>query len=493
MEPIQLATARDFAPLAPAIVVALTAMAVLVVDLIKGKSARPMLPFIAAGGLIVALATLNVFGRVADEPVFAFYNCLRFDAMTYIAHNAILGISIFLIFISPLYLQDRLIPNGEYYALMLFAAMGTMVLASSNELLTLFLNFELASFTLYILTGLEKENLRSTEAAFKYFLTGSYAAAFLLFGIALVFGAIGSTHFNDINAALSGAGGAPAPVAQHPLLLMAGFSLMLVGLGFKMTLAPFHMYAPDVYAGAPTPVAGAIATISKVGVIVAFFNLFRLIAAWAEMPPALYYIFYGITILSILIGNLGAVVQPNIKRLLAYSGVAHSGYVMIPVVAALTDRSLLPDAEHALTYYLIAYALMTVLAFGVAASLGPQGESHIDRYAGLARRSPFLAAVLALSMISLTGIPPTVGFVGKFYLFSVAVNAELYFLAIFGVLASVASAYYYLRVIVKMFMEEAPAAKAEPVQIESLNAVVLLAASAGVFLFAIFPALVFLL
>lgn len=484
----------DIGPLAPAIIVALTAGLVLLWDLFRGEQGRASLPFISVAGLAAAAIVLNFSARgIPPEggTEWAFYDTLRFDRMVYLAHNAILGVSIFLVLVSPLYLQDRLIPNGEYYSLMLFAAVGMMVLAASNELLVLFLNLELLSFTLYILTGMEKENLRSTEASFKYFLTGSYSSAFLLFGLTMVFGAMGTTHFNEILLKLATGHGAPAPIVDHPLFLVAGFSLMFVGFGFKLTLAPFHMYAPDVYAGAPTPVAGMIATGSKIASMVAFFQVFRLIAAWHEMPRGIYYALYGLAVASIFIGNLGAVVQPNIKRLLAYSGVAHSGYFLIPLVAALADHRLFAEAERAVSYYIVAYGIMTVLAFGVAASLGPQGESHLDRYAGLARRSPFLAAMLALSMLSLTGIPPTVGFVGKFYLFSVAIDAKLYALAIFAVLASVASAYYYLRVIVKTFMEEG-AVKAEGAPLESLNAVVLLAASAGLFLFAIFPALVFL-
>ena len=487
--PRDLLPLSDLATLTPVWILVSTALVVLFVDLFLPVSRKNgMLPFISVLGVIGALLALYFAGPSPNETTYAFYNCLRFDYMTFLAHTIILGVALFLLLISPLYLRDRMIPRAEYYVFMLFATMAMMVFASSNELLTLFLNLELLSFTLYVLTGMEKQNLRSTEAAFKYFLTGSYAAAFILFGLTMVYGAVGTTFFGEIASILTA--GPEAGLSGQTIFLMSGFALMMVGFGFKLTLAPFHMYAPDVYAGAPTPVAAAIATGSKVAAIVVFFQIFRFFAGWSERPESFFYILYGVTILSIVVGNIGAVIQPNIKRLLAYSGVAHSGYFMIPLVATLArpEQDLMPSAERAVSYYLVAYALMTVLAFGVAATLGPRGDNRIERYAGLARRSPVLAAVLALSMLSLTGVPPTVGFIGKVYLFSVAVEAKLYFLAFFGVLASVASAYYYLRVIVKMYMEEAPEEEPiEPAPRESANAVVLLVYSAGVLLFAIFP------
>lgn len=467
------------------LVLGLGAMALLMADLFMTPAAKKMIPGLAAGTVVLAwLALLLVSHK--DDPSTAFYECLRFGPLVFVGHNVILTVVLFLLLLSPSYLRDRRIPQAEYYALMLFAALAMMALAASNELLTLFVNLELLSITFYVMTGMERDNLRSTEAAFKYFLTGSYAAAFLLFGLTMIYGAIGSTYFEQIGDVLSGA--SEGGVLDHPLFLTAGFALMLVGFGFKLTLAPFHMYAPDVYAGAPTPVVGAIATGSKIAGLVVFFTFFRAIARWEDSPPAFRFILFSVCVLSIFIGNVGAVLQPNIKRLLAYSGIAHSGYALIPIVAAVSVPALMQEAEKALAFYLLAYGLMTVLAFGVAIALGPQGESHIDRYGGLARRSPFLAAVLALALLSLTGVPLTVGFVGKFYLFAVAVHAELYGLAIFGVLASVASAYYYLRVIVKMYMDDAPGREAESVSLDTVDAAALLGVSAAVLLFAIFPA-----
>ncbi len=485
--PLELISSGDIGLLGPILILALWGVGVLMADLILEPDKKGFLPLFALAGLALSFFTLHMgVGSPGSGVYFYFYDCLRYDKLVFLADNVILGVAVFLVLISPRYLRDRAIPRGEYYALLLFAVIGMMTLAASNELLTLFLNLEVLSITLYALAGMERDNLRSSEAAFKYFLVGSYSAAFLLFGLTMVYGAVGTTSFPAIQDALA------SGAVEHPLFLTAGFSLMLVGFGFKLTLAPFHMYAPDLYAGAPTPVAAAIATGSKVAGFAAFFNFFRMIESWTGAPSGFYYGLLGLTILSILVGNVGALVQPNIKRLLAYSGVAHAGYAMIPLVAALRQtatggESLLPQAESAIAYYLMAYALMTVLAFGVAATLGPLGESHIDRYAGLAGRSPLLAGALALALLSLTGVPLTVGFLGKFYLFSVAVKGHLYALAAFGVLASVASAYYYLRVIVKMYMEVPRGARAEPGHLENPSMAALLAGSAGIFLFAIFP------
>jgi len=471
----------------PALLLALWAIGVLMIDLFFDREFKETIPWITLVGIVLSFVDLRIIGAEEDVVSYAFHNCLRFDRLTFLSQNVILGMAFFLVLVSARYLKDRAIPRGEYYALLLLATISMMMLAASNELLTLFLNIEVLSITLYILAGIERENLRTTEAAFKYFLMGSFAAAFLLFGLTMVYGAMGTTQFNEIHEVLSK--NQPVP---YKLFLVAGLSMMLVGFGFKLTLAPFHMYAPDLYAGAPTPVGGMIATGSKVAGLAAFFNFFRLFAEWNALPSGFYYGFCTLVVLSIIVGNVGALTQPNIKRLLAYSGVAHAGYALIPLIAVMHrvrvhGSGLMGSAESAVSYYLLAYSLMTALAFGVAATLGPQGESHIDRYSGLARRSPFLAAVLALSLISLAGIPFTVGFMGKVYLFAIAVNAGLYPLACFGVLASVASAYYYLRIIVKMYMEEPQGAKLEPTQLEGLNGAALIAGSVAVVVFAMFP------
>lgn len=492
-EPITLMTWADMGASAPLILLTLGAIAVLLADLFLPSKRRDLLPMIALGAIAVAFLGVWAQTGLGREPRFAYHELLRFDSLTRIADVVILGALAFLVLISPRFFRTRIIPQGEYYTLLLFSGVGMMALASSNELLSLFINFEFLSLTLYTLAGIERENLRSTEAAFKYFLFGSFSAAFLLFGITLIYGATGETQYDKIAAIL-----VAGPLA-NPGLMVAGLALMMVGFGFKLTLAPFHMYAPDLYAGAPAPVAGAIATGSKIAATAALFGVFRVFTNWTALPAGFYWAFTTVAILSILVGNLGALTQPNIKRLLAYSGVAHSGYAMVPLVAILAAArpgsglvvaDIARSAQEATGYYLMAYGLMTALAFGVIATLGPQGESNIDRYAGLARRSPFLAGVMALALLSLTGMPPTVGFFGKLLLFSVAVKAHLYLLASVAVVASVASAYYYLRIIVKMYMEERAEAKSvDYPPVENANTWALIGAAAGVFVFAIFQTL----
>lgn len=473
-------------PFAPVVVLLGTAMAILVADWFLPAARRGALGRVAAAGLWFSyFALLVTRGDPEQGAQLAFHGCLRFDGVTFLAHSAILAITFLLVLVSPPYLKDRRIALAEYYALMIFAAAAMMALAASNEMITLFLNLEILSFCLYILTGLERENLRSSEAAFKYFLTGSYAAAFLLFGLTILYGALGTTFFESMRESLA-LGEAAGPL-NRPEFIVAGLAFIVVGFGFKLTLAPFHMYAPDVYAGAPTPVAGAIATGSKVAGFIAFFSLIRLFIGWEQMPPALPYMFYGITLLTIVVGNVGAVTQPNIKRLFAYSGVAHSGYTLVPIVAALGHPELLASAERAIIYYVGAYGLMTGLAFAVATTLGPEGEGSIKRYAGLAKRSPYLAATLTLALLSMAGVPVTVGFVGKVFLIGVALDAQLYALALFVVLASVVSAFYYLKVTVAMYMQESEEGAAEKIAVEVPNWFAITFASAGVLIFAFFP------
>ena len=301
---ITLITSADFALAGPMLTLALAGIVLLMSDLFipaSNKFARPALTLV---GLAVAAIVLFMGGAPGPEPIYAFHDCLRLDRMAFTAQAVIIAATAFLTLVTPVYMRDRVAPRGEYYALTLLSACGMCALAASNELITLFVNLEIASFALYIMVGLEKENLRSTEAAFKYFLVGSYSAAFLLFGMALVYGATGSTHLNEIGAAL--ATGELGGVLTTSLPLAAGFALMIVGFGFKLTFAPFHLYAPDVYAGAPAPVAGLIGTISKVGGLAAFFAVARVFSAWTDLPFGFKVGLYGIAMLTIFVGNVGA-------------------------------------------------------------------------------------------------------------------------------------------------------------------------------------------
>jgi len=471
----------------PILVLIVAGIGVLVADVLLPRASRWLLSWLSLLGVALAFIALDfVVGPAGREalPLHSYFGVLRSNYLVFLAQNVILAAGAFVILISPRYVGERRIPLGEYYGLLLLAVMAMLALAASTELLTVFLNLELLSITLYVLTGIENRNLRSGEAAFKYFLLGSFAAAFLLLGIAFVFGATGETRYDAIRQVL-------VDGTAQPRLLAIGFCLMLVGFGFKLSLAPFHMYAPDVYEGAPTTTASLIATGTKVAGFAALFHLIELAAAWSDAAGGLWLALYAVALASMIVGNVGAVVQPNIKRMLAYSSIAHSGYTIVPMVVMLQRPDLIADARDAVAYYMLAYTVMTLLAFGVPAVLGPAGESRIAQYAGLHRRSPMLACVMALAMVSLMGIPPTIGFFGKFQLFAVAVQGDHIWLAVLGVLASVASVYYYLRVIVTMYMEE-PATAGEELEsrrLDGVNAFALTACSVCVFLFVVFQSL----
>jgi len=386
-------------------------------------------------------------------------------------------------------------PMGEYAALMMLGMAGAVFLAASAELLTLFLSVEILSISLYVLTALDRRSKRAGEAAFKYFVLGSFASAIMLMGAAFLFGATGTTYLDDIARAQN--------VGSYHLMLI-GFALLLAGLFFKLALAPFHMYAPDVYDGAPAAVAAVIATAAKTAGFIVLARITITCAHWivdsralvesnGAIVSAFEIMFWVVAAISIVWGNIGGVLQKSIKRMLAYSSIAHSGYMLVAILVifraavygAAEQQAL---AERALMVYLAGYTVMNLLAFGAASALGKRGEMNIADYAGLSRKQGYTAAGMALAMVSLTGLPPTVGFIGKFLVFATAVEAGFTNLAILAVLASVASAYYYLRVVVTMYMvpkEDGPDLETTP----AASGVVLAISAALVLIIGLFPGL----
>jgi NADH-quinone oxidoreductase subunit N len=322
----------------------------------------------------------------------------------------------------------------------LFATSGMMLMVSAGDLIVVFLSLEIMSLSLYVLAGLFKTRLASGEASLKYFLLGAFASSFLLYGIALIYGATGSTSLDRIAAS-------PAAKNADPLVL-AGLGLMLVGFGFKISSVPFHMWAPDVYQGAPTTITSFIATGSKAAAFAALIRVLvvALRGAQADWSALL----WGIAAVTMTLGNVVALAQSNLKRMLAYSSIAHGGYMLMGLVAGGA-----PGAG-AILFYLLAYTFTTVGAFGAIGLCARAGEEAVEvgDYAGMARRHPVLAATLALFLLSLVGIPPLAGFVAKFYLFGSAVRAGYLWLTVIAVLNSAIAAYYYLRVIVYMYMRE---------------------------------------
>src|ERR1700681_4026611 len=368
----------------------------------------------------------------------------------------------------------------SFFALILFATAGMGVLSSAQELLTAFIGLEMSSISSYVLAGYRRDTLKSSESAMKYFLLGSFATAFFLYGIALVYGATGTTILTRM-----------ADADSSRILLKLGLALVLIGLGFKVAAAPFQIWTPDVYEGAPTPVTALFSAGPKAATFALLLRIF------ATVPAATHFWFWAFWILAVLtmfVGNLGALVQTNVKRLLAYSSIAHAGYILVAFAAVTylegnSDTGAAP-AYAAVLFYLVSYALVKVGAFTIVSQLGGGGEKHLglEDYAGLGQRQPFAAALLSLFLLSLLGLPVTAGFFGKFYIFKAAVNSHLIWLAVLMAINSVIGAYYYLRVIVVMYMRE-PSAQHIPVIARfslSVNLVLAITAIATVYL-GLFP------
>jgi NADH-quinone oxidoreductase subunit N len=360
------------------------------------------------------------------------------DSFSVFFHFLVAAVTAVVILTSYEYMQVQRIRAGEYYALVLFGAVGMSLMSSAVELVLIFIALEISSISTYILAGFRRRAAISSESSVKYFLLGSFATAFFLYGVALMFGATGSTSITVIGEALRS--------GDIPILAFVGVAFMFVGLGFKVAAAPFHVWTPDVYEGAPAPVVGFMSTAPKAAV---FAVLLRIMFE-ADAPGRLWLIWVAAA-LSMTVGNLGALVQDNVKRLLAYSSIAHAGYLLV-AYAALPNNGI-----PAAMFYTATYAAMNVGAFAVISHIGGEGERYVtlEDYEGLGRRNPLLAAILTIFLLSLIGIPITGGFFAKFYVFSAALQANLVGLVIIGVLNSAVASYYYLRLIVVMYMREA--------------------------------------
>jgi NADH-quinone oxidoreductase subunit N len=361
--------------------------------------------------------------------------------------------------------EREAINRGEYYALLLFACSGMSLMAASGDLILTFLGIEILSIATYILAGFKRTDARATESSLKYFLLGSFATAFLLYGIALIYGSTGTTNYEAIRAAVNLQG-------PPPLTMVLGLGLLLVGMGFKLAVVPFHSWAPDVYEGAPTAVTAFMVVGPKAAGFAALIRI--LVQALPALSGDWTAILWAISILTMTLGNVVATLQSNIKRMLAYSAIAHAGYILVGVV---TNSA---AGLRAVIFYIIVYTAMNLGALAIVLSLSRQGDQHVnlDDYSGLGKTQPVAAAALSLFLISLAGIPLTGGFMGKFYLFSAAIHEGFVGLAIIGVLNSVLSVYYYFRVMVFMYMKEAAGAEAQSIPLTTQAAIAI--AGAGV-------------
>lgn len=382
--------------------------------------------------------------------------------------------SFLIILLSINYLKREEIFHGEYFSLILFSTLGMMLLASGFDLVVIFLGLEIMSVSLYVLTGFKRRDLNSNEASLKYFLMGAFASGFLLYGIVLLYGSTGSTNLEQIIKSIAYSNAPPS------LLVWAGAGLLLVGFGFKIASVPFHMWVPDVYQGAPTPITAFISAGPKAAGFAALFRVFLFSFVTIELDWVA--IVWVMAVLTMTVGNIIAIAQSDIKRMLAYSSIAHAGYVLVALVAGGAN-----GVSSAL-FYLLAYTFMNIGAFTIVILLGRKGEENttLESYSGLGSRSPVLALLMTVFMFSLAGFPPTAGFMGKFYVFSSAVKSGFIWLVVIGVLNSLVSVYYYLRVVVLMFMHP-PQPEAQKIPVAFGAGLVLLISIWGVLYLGILP------
>jgi len=401
---------------------------------------RQALTFLALLG--AAAGTLSTFSTLIGS---GFSGLITFDTFSLFFHWLV-GLVAFLVILgSDSYLERENLAGAEFYALILFATAGMGVLSSAQELLTAFIGLEMSSIASYVLAGYRRDSIKASESAVKYFLLGSFATAFFLYGIALVYGVTGSTNLSSL-----------ADASPNSTLLRLGLTLILVGLGFKVAAAPFQIWTPDVYEGAPTPVTALFSAGPKAATFALLLRIFSTIHAATDFW---FWAFWVLAVLTMFVGNLGALVQNNVKRMLAYSSIAHAGYTLVAFAAVTfvrADADAVAPAYAAVLFYLASYALVSVGAFTVVSEIGGQGERYLtyDDYAGLGTRQPFAAAALSLFLLSLLGLPITAGFFGKLYIFTAAIKSNLVWLAVMMAVNSIIGAYYYFRLIVVMYMRE---------------------------------------
>jgi NADH-quinone oxidoreductase subunit N len=457
--------------LLPHIVVLVTGLVILVLDLFLAPRSRYLNEVVGLVGVLVALVcTLQNVG----DPRPVLMHMAVADNLGVFFNVIFLLIAAMTILLSASYIRREDLSSGEYYALVFFATVGFMFVASAADLVMVFLAIETLSIATYILAGLLRTDTRSQEAAFKYFMLGAFSSAFFLYGIATIYGTLGNTNLSALATALGG--------QEIPPLLLVGMALLVVGLGFKVAVVPFHMWAPDVYEGAPTSVTAFMTAGPKAAAFAAFLRVFYQGFAPAAAAQEWVPVFAVLAALTMILGNIVALTQQSIKRMLAYSSIAHAGYAFVALVAhnAMGASSIL--------YYLVAYTLMSFGAFTVLTVVAKQGEQRyaFSDYAGLGVTNPWLAAVMSLFMFALVGFPPTAGFAGKFYIFSAAAQAGYYSLALIGMLTSVISVVYYARVVITMYMQE-PSGEQQMARVSPTVVAALGIAALGTLYMGVFP------
>jgi NADH-quinone oxidoreductase subunit N len=448
----------------PGLLVAVTAMVVMTVDVLLRGPDRDAIALVGMCGLVAAVAAGLALLWPDATPLGGFQDTIRGDRYALFFTTVICAGALLTLLMSVDYLREHELPAGEYHALVLLATSGMIFLVAATDLIVLFLALEIMSVAVYVLAGMFRREVRSTEAALKYFLLGAFASGFLLYGIAFFYGACGSTRLDLIAAHVARAGLQP--------FVVLGIALLLVGFAFKVALIPFHVWTPDVYEGAPTAITAFMAVGVKAAAFAAFARVF--LAALGSVAASWSGLLWVLAALTMTVGNVTAVRQRSVKRMLAYSSIAHAGYALIGLVAAT------PAGGAALCFYMAVYTFMTLGAFAVLIALGRRGEPGEDLadWAGIGFRHPVLGGAMGVFMLSLAGFPPTAGFAGKFYLFSAAVDAGYVGLAVIGVANSLISVYYYLGVLVPMYMAEGTRPVVPPGHRPYLLATIVLAAVA---------------
>ena len=468
----------------PEITLAATAVLVVLLDLFVRQKA--VLKGLSLLGLAVAIGvSIAMWNSLDGDPSYIFNNMLAVDNFAMFFKILLAGIAFLVVLASADYVSKFQRFQGEYYALILLSALGMMLMAASADLISLYISLELASISLYVLVGFLKDR-KSTEAALKYLLLGAIASAVLLYGMTLVFGVTGQTQLAAIAGAIQTMG-LPGMV-DNPALLM-GIVLLVAGLGFKIAAVPFQMWVPDVYEGAPTTITAYLSVASKAA---GFAFILRIFHSAFGTPDWLSHnwgmIFAVLAVFSMLIGNIAAIPQTNIKRMLGYSSIAQAGYLMVGLAALGQAPALMTQGQSAILFFLAGYTFTNLGAFIVVIAISNKIDSdNIADYAGMGKRTPLLALALTLCLISLIGMPPAAGFMAKFYIFSAAAQQDLIWLVVIAVINSVISAYYYLRVVKVMWFNEPPTEDKIPSSIAPRVALAL--TCLGVLLLGIIPGL----
>ncbi len=457
---------EDLLNILPIAFLVVWACALLLLDVFTKRSGLTVI--LTAVGLIVGLAL--AFNQIGVEAS-AFNEMITVDGFAVFIYVLALGSGLLSVALSYDYLERMGWARGEYYVLMLFSIAGAMLMASAANLIVVFLALELLSIPLYILAAFGRDDAASEEAGLKYFLLGAFAGGFVLYGIALVYGATGQTNLMAVVDA--------AAATRSPMYLLVGAAMILMGLGFKVAVVPFHMWTPDVYQGSPTPATAYMAVAAKAGGFAALLRVF--VGAFPALSEDLVPVFAGVAVLTLLVGNLAAIAQKNIKRMLAYSSISHAGFILMAFVT-YAQAKVYADAVASVLFYLLAFAITSFGSWAVVIALEKaEGKGlELDDYAGLGKKYPMLAASMLVFMLSFAGVPPTMGFAGKFYLFRTVLEGGFVWLAVIGVLASLISAYYYLRVVIYMYFRDG---NPEPRRDPALNLVTALTVVGTVFLF----------